>query len=171
MGFNNICSNKTSSTSLFICLLWLCYAINYGFSIGVPVTNLAVNDCPQHIYRIPTYTYKIHKIIYYLFIIIYGDRNQVTTEALYYVRNIGNKHLVVGVCYRFGGSHFNVPRPNVSVAVRNSIQKACIVGPCHSGHLIPSNMGGPDEPKNIIPQFDKLNTGTWRRFEQICQKS
>jgi len=130
--------------------------------VGNPVVDLRVN-CPEYIYKIPNYTRKIYKNYKWT---IYGDSRPVETEGLYFVRKIGNdKELVVAVCYRFGGSHYMNPRKSVPSAVQQKIKAACVIGPCHSGHLIPDNMGGSDESKNFIPQFGSLNTGNWKSVE------
>jgi len=130
--------------------------------VGNPVVDLRVN-CPEYIYKIPNYTRKVYKKYPWT---IYGDSRPVETEGLYFVRKIGNdKELVVAVCYRFGGSHYKKPKVSVPASIRNKIQEACVIGPCHSGHLIPDNMGGSNESKNFIPQFGSLNTGKWKSFE------
>lgn len=72
---------------------------------------------------------------------------------------------MIAVCYRFGGSRYKNPRDSVPSSVQNKIKKACVIGPCHSGHLIPDNTGGSNEPKNFIPHFGSLNTGKWKSFE------
>lgn len=143
----------------------LCLSLTFGgvsSLVGNPVVDLRVN-CPEYIYKIPNYTRKVYKKYTWT---IYGDSRPVETEGLYFVRKIGkDKELVVAVCYRFGGSHYMNPRDSVPTSVQNKIKEACVIGPCHSGHLIPDNMGGSNEPKNFIPQFGSLNTGRWKSFE------
>lgn len=121
-------------------------------------------SCPQPIYP------QIYTVTSKYFVNKWTTAHQnvpSTTESLYYVWSNSTHSLVTGVCYRFSDHDYLNSDRTVPKYISDEIKKACVTGPCQSGHLIPALLGGSDEPFNFVPQYGSLNGGQWKVAENF----